>query len=134
MNRKRTVSGPSSVIQYRQQQPLHPQYRTPGGRGATPTPNNAGRVISGQNRPFHQGQPSFRGRGTSGAVRGRGSSGYPSNAVHAASFDQSQGAWVHIQVWMPHAMSNVARYDPDDQYQQPEGQSWMDGRDEDGEM
>ena len=70
MNRKRTVSGPPNVVPYRQQQPVHPQYRTPGGRGATPSSNNAGRVNSGQHRPFHQGQPSFRGRGASGAVRG----------------------------------------------------------------
>ena len=54
--------------------------------------------------------------------------------MHVASVDQTQGAWVQTQVWMPHVMSNVAQYDPEDQYQQPEDQSWIDGQDEDGEM
>ena len=68
------------------------------------------------------------------ASRGRGPSIYHSRGVHEASVDQSQGAWVQTPVWMPHAMSNVVQYEPEDQYQQPEDESWMEGQDEDEEM
>ena len=135
-SRKRAISVPSNNLPYRQQQPMSSQYRSQGGRGVTSGSNTADRFNSGQNRTFHQGQPSSRSITVRGvpAVRGRGSFVYSSKGVHEASLDQSQGAWVQTQVWMPHAMSTVVQYDPEDQYQLPEDESWMEGQDEDVEM
>ena len=135
-SRKGAVSDPPVTLPYRLQQPTHPQYRFQRGRGATSVSGNVGRFNTGQHRAAYQGQSSSRGLNARGApaVRGRGSAVYPARGVHEASLDQTQGAWVQTQVWMPHAMSNVVQYDPEDQYQQPEDESWMEGQGDDGEM